>query len=352
MVLERLDASALSSASGEERHGGVWSPVAPPGLAARLLEAGRILLVTHLDPDGDALGSLLGLGRLLREQGKAVSLACQGPIPDMYAWLPDSARVLPQGSQEHDLLVCLDCSDPRRMGTAIPVRGATHGDASPLVNIDHHITNTLFGSVNWVDPTSVATCQMILDLADSQGWAIYEAVATCLLTGLATDTRGFRTANVDARAMHAALRLVECGAPLGRIMHCTLDQRPLASIRLWGEAIRRMQLQDGILWAAVTRDMADRWSVTTEASSGLVNFLSGVREARVIVVFTERDGGTIEVGFRSLPGTDVSQVALRLGGGGHPQASGCALEGGLVAVRERVLAEVRSSLQQQDVSHA
>lgn len=306
--------------------------------------ARRILVVTHVAPDGDAIGSLLGLGWLLRAQGKEVTLACEDPVPGIYGWLAGSAAIVRQVRGQYDLVISLDCSDERRMGNVF------HDGLSgiPLLNIDHHVTNTQFGTVNWVDPTSVSTTQMILDLAESFGWQVPEPVAVCLLVGLVTDTRSFRTYNMDAAAMRAALRLIEAGASLNEITRRVLDQRMLASVRLWGQAIDRLQLQDDVLWTEVTREMRQTWGLGEDGDSGLANFLSGVRESKVVVVFTERDNGTIDVGMRSGPGWDVAQVAHRLGGGGHPQAAGCTLEGDLEAVKGRVLPELWQSLNQQD----
>jgi phosphoesterase RecJ-like protein len=309
----------------------------------------RILVVTHVAPDGDAIGSTLGLGWMLGAQAKEVTLVCEDPVPAIYVWLPGSTDIVRQGSGTYDLIICLDCSDERRMGQAFGDRTA----ALPLVNIDHHITNTCFGTVNWVDPSSVATAQMILTLADALGWELSQAVAVCLLSGLVTDTRSFRTSNVDAAAIRAALRLMEAGASLAEVAWRTLEQRPLSSVRLWGQAIDGLHLEDGILWATVTRAMRQRWGLSENDYSGLANFLSGVREANVALVFTERDDETVDVGMRAVPGYDVAQVALSLGGGGHRQAAGCTLLGNLAEIQERVLVEVRRSVaeQQAEDSH-
>lgn len=305
-----------------------------------ILPARRILLVTHVAPDGDAMGSLLGLGQLLREVGKEPIMACEDPVPAIYSWLPGSGDVVRQADGPHDLVISLDCSDRRRMGQLY------HDPKmpTPVVNIDHHVTNTMFGTVNWVDPASVATAQMILSLADALAWELAEPVAVCLLTGLVTDTRSFRTSNVDSVAMRAALRLMEAGASISEITHRALEQRPLASIRLWGEAIEQLHLHGDVLWTEVTRTMRDHWGLDENGDSGLTNFLSSVREASVVIVFTERSDGTVDVGMRAVPGCDVAQVALKLGGGGHPQAAGCTMEGDLAMVRQLVLAEVQRGL--------
>jgi phosphoesterase RecJ-like protein len=312
--------------------------VQPIGDALR--HARRILLITHVAPDGDAIGSLLGMAWLLHGQGKDVTPACEDPVPALYSWLPGSEEVVQQGSGSYDLVLSLDCSDERRMGKVFEEEMA----ALPLVNIDHHVTNTLFGTLTWIDPLSVATAQMVLSLAGALGWEVTPAIATCLLTGMVTDTRSFRTSNVDGAAMRAAVQLMEAGASLSEITHRALDQRPVASVRLWGQAIEHLHLQDGLLWTEVTRDMRRRWAVDENGDSGLANFLSGVREAEIVVIFTERDDGTIDVGMRAMPGYDVSQVALELGGGGHPQASGCTLAGDLSQVKAGVLEAVRHSL--------
>ncbi|MGD2206524.1 MAG: bifunctional oligoribonuclease/PAP phosphatase NrnA [Anaerolineae bacterium] len=305
--------------------------------------ARRILLIAHVAPDGDAIGSLLGLGALLRARGKEVTLACEDPVPDPYAWLSGSAEVTQCSSGPFDLVISLDCSDERRMGRVFH-EGLV---GLPLINVDHHVTNTKFGSVNWVDPSSVATAQVVLTLADALDWELTPSVAVCLLTGIVTDTRSFRTSNVDAAAMRAALRLMDEGASLNEITQRSLDHRPLASFRLWGQAIDRLRLQDGILWTEVTRAMRQHWGVGKNGGMGLANFLSGVREADVVLVFTEQDDGVVDVGMRAVPDYDVAQVALDLGGGGHPQASGCTVRGDLPQVRELVLSEVRRSLMAQ-----
>ena len=302
--------------------------------------ARRILLVAHVGPDGDAIGSLLGLGSLLGAQGKEVTLACEDPVPDVYTWLPGSSQIVQQASGSYDLVVSVDCSDERRMGQVFDDELA----GLPLLNIDHHVTNNCFGTVNWVDPSSVSTTQMILELADALGWELTQPVAVCLLTGLVTDSRSFRTANVDDAALKTALRLMSAGASLNEIAHRVFDRRSLASTRLWGRAIDALHLEDGILWTEVTRAMRREWQLNDDGSSGLVSFLAGVREARVVVVFSERNNGSIDVSMRSEPGVDVAQVALRLGGGGHPQAAGCTLQGDLSQARQWVLAELRRSL--------
>jgi len=303
----------------------------------------RILMVTHVAPDGDALGSILGLGWLLDAQGKELTLACEDTAPKALRSLPGSERLVQQSDGAYDLVISVDCSDRRRMGTVY----VQELHELPLLNIDHHVTNSEFGTVNWVDPASVSTTQMVLTLAEAMNWPVTQQVAVCLLTGLVTDTRSFRTSNVDLPAMKAAIRLMEAGASLTEITGQVLDQRSLASVYLWGQAFERLQMEDGLLWTEVTRDMRRQQSQKEDISSGLASFLSGVREAKAILVFTERDNGIIDVSMRSAPGYDVAQPALSLGGGGHPRAAGCTLKSDLAQAQTAVLAELHRSLAEQ-----
>jgi bifunctional oligoribonuclease and PAP phosphatase NrnA len=317
-------------------------------ISRELGQARRILLVTHVGPDGDAIGSLLGLGGLLRSQGMEVTLACEDPVPESYGFLPGSDEVVQAASGSYDLLIGLDCSDRARMGDVVSGRLS----ALPLINIDHHVTNARFGDINWVDASAVATTQMVLTLAEALDWPVTREVAICLLNGMVTDTRSFRTSNVDMAAMRAVLRLMEAGASLSEIAQQALEQRPLASVRLWADAVGRLRVEDGILWTQVTLEMRRRYGMGENDFSGLANSLAGIREARAVVVFTERDNGLIDVSMRAAPGLNVAQAALRLGGGGHPQAAGCTLEGDLPQIQERVLNEVRQSLSQQQAGAA
>jgi phosphoesterase RecJ-like protein len=313
----------------------------------RIQGANRILVVTHVGPDGDAIGSLLSMGWLLRAQDKERLLFCQDPVPEGYYFLPGSDEIKQEAEGPFDLIISLDCSGHYRMGEEVSKLVAALPGSVPLINIDHHITNTHFGTLNWVDPNAVATTQMILELAESLNWELTPPVATCLLNGLITDTRSFRTANVDSRTIRAALHLMEAGASLSDVTQQALERRSLASVLLWGQAIERLRLDDGILWTEVTQAMRQQVGLGGNDFSGLANSLSGIREADIVAVFTELENGTIDVGLRAAPGLDVAQAALRLGGGGHPQAAGCTLDGDLVGVQERVLSELRRSLAEQ-----
>lgn len=313
--------------------------------AAQLIrKAQDILVICHVMPDGDAIGSLLGLGWALHKLGKEHTLACADPVPDSFAYLPGSEAIVTHPEGNHDLVISLDCSDLKRLGAAYDqdsLRGV------PIINIDHHVTNVGFGRVNWVDPSSAATAQMVLTLIERLEVPLDPTMATCLLNGVVTDTRGFRTPNTTPAVMEAATRLMTAGASLPEITEQVFNRRPLAVIRLWGRALSAVQLDGRIIWTEISQAMKHECGLSSDSDDGLVSFLTSACEADVGVVFIEKDDGTIDVSMRSMSGIDISSVAMRLGGGGHPQAAGCNLSSSLVEARERVLAELRHSLLEQ-----
>jgi len=323
------------------------SPTTLNEVAAVLRPARRILMICHIAPDGDAIGSLLGLGWLLRglplradgsgaQAGeRTLALVCDDGVPAPFGFLPGAGDVLtapPSGPW--DVVVSLDASDPARLGRAF--RPREYGQA-PLVVIDHHVTNVQFGTLNWVDTRAAATAQVLVDLAGALDAAIDRAAATCLLTGLVTDTRGFRTSNTTLDVMTTATRLMQAGADLAGITERALNYKPYSLIRLWGPALGRVRLQQHVIWTSITQDMRAVISAPDNGDSGLVSFLMDAPEANVAAVFNQKPDGKVEVGFRSKPGYDVSALALSLGGGGHPQASGCTIASPLADAEARVL---------------
>jgi len=230
--------------------------------------------------------------------------------------------------------VGLDASDGARLGS--PFRPADFG-AAPIVIIDHHITNLRFGTLNYVNPAAVATSQIVVDLADALGAPISREAATCLLTGLVTDTLGFRTSNVTPQVMAVAMRLMEAGANLAETTERTLNHKPLNTLRLWGQALANVQINGRVVWATITRQMRDQVDAPLNGDGGLVSQLIKAPEAVIAAVFSETAEGKIEISFRAKSGYDVSQIALSLGGGGHPQASGCTVAGPLTDAEARVL---------------
>lgn len=312
-------------------------PTPLPELAGRLRAAPRVLALCHVDPDGDAIGSLLGLGWLLRAlpQPPAVTLACADPVPTALAHLPGAADITaapPPGPW--DIVVTLDASDPARLG---PIFSPEAYAPAPVAVIDHHVTNLFFGDLNYVDPVSAATAQIVVQLADALGVAIGREAAICLLTGIVTDTLSFRTSNTTPAVLATAARLAEAGADIAEITDRALNRRPLNVMRLWGLALSRLRRQAGVVWTEVTPAMRTAAGVSDNENGSLVSHLITANEACVAAVFNEQPDGQVEVNLRSRKGCDVAQIALKLGGGGHPQAAGCTVPGPLADAEATVL---------------
>jgi bifunctional oligoribonuclease and PAP phosphatase NrnA len=301
-----------------------------------------IAIATHVSPDGDAVGSMLGLGLSLEAFGKQVGMACEDQIPRRLRYLPASERISNRLPDSYDMLVALDVSDEGRLGSLL---NREQLGARPLVVIDHHVTNSGFGVLNWIDSTYAATAHMVLELIRRLGLPLDAASATCLLNGLVTDTRGFSTSSTSEATLAAAIDLMHAGAPLSEVTARGLLGRPFDAVKVWGAVLSASEMLDGIAWAAVSEEQMDRSEGDTGGLDGLSNFLLNADGVRVAVLFKSRSKGRVEVSFRSVPGVDVGSVALRLGGGGHKQASGCLLTGAVDEIRERVLTETRHHLE-------
>ncbi len=297
--------------------------------------AESIVAVSHFAPDGDAVGSLLGLTAYLESQGKQVSAVIDGGVPPELAFVPRSETVLPcLDSGQFDLMIALDSSDVERTGKA----GAYGLKNSGLViNLDHHPTNTGYGDIHLVVPQAVAAAEIVFDLLTYLGWRIQRDAAIALLTGLITDTHGFRISATSSRTLEIAQSLMSCGAPLAEIMAQTLNRRAFAEVALWRRVLRSVELDQGLIHACVTADDIAEAGLEKMTDGGLVSYLVNVDEARVSIVFKELPDQRVEVAFRAKPGNDVASLALKLGGGGHTLASGCTIRGSLEDARRIVL---------------
>jgi bifunctional oligoribonuclease and PAP phosphatase NrnA len=317
-----------------------------PSLLSLLLSSEKVLCVSHVAPDGDAVGSLIGMGWLLRHLNKEPVLALQDQAPDSFAFLPGYADIIGPNQVEdvYDLIVCLDASSPDRMGRVY--RDSVHAGL-PLLVIDHHITNTFFGTHNWVEPLCAATCQMVVYLADALDVPLQGNLAKALLTGIVTDTLCFRTSNTDGNILQAAMRLVDGGASITKIVDQTLQRTSFSMVRLWGEVLQLVHLQDGVIWLTISVAQRETAQVGSDASDGLANHLITVDEADISATFTEKTDETgrpvVECSFRAKEGFDVSGVAFSFGGGGHPPASGCTIPGLLAEVSQRVVAALQEA---------
>lgn len=310
-------------------------------------EANRILVVTHVGPDGDALGSLTAVGGALNQLKKPFSLVCDDAPPRRFDFLPLSGEIrqAPETADPYDLLIAVDCGDELRMGMAF---AQLPGQRPFIINIDHHVTNTKFGDVNLIDPDATSTAEILFRLFRDLGLQLTHNLALSLLTGLVTDTLGFRTNSVTAQTMKFAGELMEAGANLELVMTNTLTVKPISTLRLWQIGLNKMKLDDGIIWTSISNEEREEIGYTSSSTAGLVNLIADVEQAAAGVVLLEVDDGTVRVGFRCRPPYSVSEVAVNLGGGGHALAAGCTLAGPLARAEAMVLEMTKESIRQQE----
>lgn len=303
--------------------------------SAALCVARSILIVTHVEPDGDAIGSLLGLGNALRAAGREVLCAVDGGVPDFLCFLPGAqdVRVTLQEVRA-DLLICVDANRVDRTGQ-VGLSGFAH--CSTVINLDHHISNTGFGDIQLVMPEAASATEIVFTWLQELSLPLTPAVAQPLLTGLVTDTLGFRTSNVTPQTLQAALKLMECGLSLHDLVTRTLENRPYCELELWRRALQSLTLTDGVIAAQISLEDSAQAGTEPGSDGGLVSQLRATKEARIAVVFREKADGDISISLRSKEDYDVARVAQQLGGGGHAQAAGATLDGPLAAAQARVL---------------
>jgi phosphoesterase RecJ-like protein len=305
----------------------------------------RVAVISHADPDGDAVGAALGLATLLEGAGVRADAVLPGGVPRLYSFVPGAERVLASPSPalaEADAFVVIDATAPSRLGG---LEGALLPGV-PVVNIDHHPDNTRFGDLCWVDASACAAALLVLELAEDAGWRISVDAAACLYVGIVTDTGRFTFANADARALSAAARLAELGASPHAIASRVYERASAASLRLLARALATLDVADGGRVASihVTRDMLAETGASPEDADGFSAYPRFIEGVRVGLFFREAEGGTVKVSFRSNEGVDIHGVAGRFGGGGHARASGARVPGPIEAAKENVVGAVSEHL--------
>jgi phosphoesterase RecJ-like protein len=294
--------------------------------------AGEVAVVSHERPDGDAVGSLLGLVLALRRRGQRAVPVLAGGLPQRFAFLPCAADVLPNVPEEADLLVAVDCAELTR--TAIP---ADQLRRPAGINIDHHPTNTRFAHVNLVDPSAVATAQVLYASSPALGLPVDREIATNYLAGVVTDTIGFRTPNVTPAVLRLAAELESLSGSLAQVYDLLLNRRSFAAARYWGAGLGRLERRGPVVWARLTLEDRLAAGYGGNDDADLVNVLGTIDGADVSLIFIEQGGGQIKVSWRSRNGLDVSVLAQQFGGGGHAPAAGATVAGEMEVVVARVV---------------
>ncbi|HAX68620.1 MAG TPA: DHH family phosphoesterase [Anaerolineae bacterium] len=308
-------------------------------IKGRLAVAKKVVIASHVRPDGDAIGSLLGLGLALQDAGKSVEMILVDGVPSSFKYLEGSTLIKREPSGGHDTFITVDCADFKRVGKAFESFG------QPDINIDHHITNEKFGKLNLIEADEVATAAILTNHLPQWGLTITTPIASALLTGIITDTLGFRTSNTTPESLRQAATLMEAGVDMPEIYMQSLVRKSYPAARYWGAGLSSLESKNGIVWATLT--LADRKSAGYGGNddADLINMISAIDGNKIGMVFVEQADQHVKISWRALaPGFDVSQVAKHFKGGGHAAAAGADIEGSLSNVQKEVLQKTRELL--------
>ncbi|MDW7650591.1 MAG: bifunctional oligoribonuclease/PAP phosphatase NrnA [Bacillota bacterium] len=307
-------------------------------IAARLQQSRAVLLTAHIMPDGDSIGSILGLGLPLRKAGYRVTMFSADEVPARYRFLAGAEDIItgsfPQG--DYDCIVALDCSDHLRI-RPVWERVSEYF----LINIDHHPTNQKYGQMNLVDPRAAATGEIVFDLLAKMGLPVDTDTAAALYVAISTDTGSFKYENTTPKTHRVVADLLHAGVKLAEITPRVFDMRTRTAVCALREALASLQFsEDGkIAWITLGSEEMGRCGAKDEDLDGVVNYAKNIEGVEVGILLREKDDGTVKVGLRSRS-VDVAKVAESLGGGGHVRAAGCSLEMKLREAEQAVLAAV------------
>lgn len=299
----------------------------------QLEEAKDILIVSHQKPDGDTLGANFALHKLLKKQGKNIKSFCLDPVPENLRFLPNSHDLSTDHklfTKKYDTIIVVDSGSLDYAGIDGLI-SAVPSDYT-LINIDHHASNPHYGDINLVITDASSTAEVLYRLFSDWDIAWDEEIANSLVCGIVTDTGGLKNPATTYRALDAVADLVTKGANPHQIMNLTINNVDIASLRLWGRALKRLRKNKkyDLVYTFVTQqDLAD-CGATDSASEGLANFLHILKEGSISMVLKETKDGMVKASLRTTSNIDLSKLAQAFGGGGHKKAAGFSLPGKLV----------------------
>ncbi len=298
----------------------------------------RFLVTSHVNPDGDAVASQLALQCIFQALGKSSVIVSRQPVPRIYRFLPRADEILVRrrhSLKPYSAVFVLDCGS-RSRASALP-----SGEVPlTVVNIDHHVSNTGYGDLNWIRPRASSTCEMIFDLARRLQVPLSRDLAVSLYTGILTDTGSFRYSSTTPRSMSVAGRLLRSGVDAHEVAGNVYDSVEYQSLRLLGRVLARMGRSCGGRVSWVTFSHAELSSLSNASETEeFVNYARSLDSAVLAIGLKEVSPGEIRVSFRSKGDVNVSDLASRHGGGGHRNAAGCTLQGSLRSVRQKLVAE-------------
>lgn len=322
----------------------------PDEVVTRIKGAHNVLSVCHVNPEPDALGSALALALAVEELGGLATPVCSDAVPPMYGFMPriDRFRQDPEPGVSYDLIVVGDCGDLERTGS-VSQRNAELFSRVPIVNIDHHISNTGFGAVNWVDPKAAATCEMNTLLMPALGVpldAAGGAIAAALMAGVVIDTANFQHPNVTPRTLRVAAELVAAGAPLSDTARLLYRTKPNSQLRLFGRVLDRLSEDvDGrLVWVALYEDDYGATGTSPVDAEGLTDLVSQSATSQIAIVFRQ-NGDATKISVRTREGGyDATVLTAKFGGGGHARAAGATVDRAIDAAIPLVLDAARAML--------
>lgn len=318
---------------------------APEDLLKQLRAGHRFVLISHMNPDGDAIGSSLALARILRSLGKGAVVWNHDEVPKVYRHLVGSERVHtgpvpPAGYPEtFDALIALECPALDRTGVESAIEDI------PIINIDHHLGNSHYGKVNWVDTAAPSLGEMIYRIARGLMVELDQETATALYLTLVTDTGGFRFSNSTPAAFEAAAALVTEGARPEQVAQWLYESQPMSAINLLTEMLPTLEVHDDrIATSIITQEMFEKAGASTADTEGLIDYPRSVAGVEAAALIRQVGDQQFKVSLRSRGSVDVEKIARRNGGGGHRNAAGFRADGSLEAVRSQVVEQLQAAL--------
>ena len=307
-------------------------------------ESRTVCVVGHVRPDGDCVGSQLGLAYALQTEGKEVTCWNADPVPNKLAFLdPGGLLTRPAAGQRFDCVIATDAASLERLGSVAPCIA----DRGLFINIDHHASNTRFADINWVSAREPSTGELIYRLLREASWPVTPAIADCLFAAVSTDTGSFQYPSTRPATLHVAAELVQRGANLGRVCHEVYQSFPLPRVKLLRHVFNSFKLthQNQIAYFWLRQRDYERTGAETADSEGLIDHIRSIEPVVIACVFEEVEPGMTRVSLRSkTERVNVSAIAERFGGGGHVAAAGARIPGSPLAAQRRVIAALKAAL--------
>ena len=300
----------------------------------------KFLITAHVNPEGDSLGSQLGMKALLESLGKTAFIVDNDVVPEHYKFLPKAREISNKldAKVDFEAAVILDCPTLKRIGKVNDLIGS----GKFVINIDHHISNEKFGDVNWVDPNASSAGEMVYKIYKELGIKLTKETAMVLYIAILTDTGSFNYDNTSSITHDIAGELLGYGIDPASVSESVYEKRSLSDIKLFGLVLSTIKVnkEGDVAYLEVTKKILQSTGADLMKAEGFVNYARSIDKVKVAMIFKEDVDNKISVSFRSKGEADVNSIASFFGGGGHVKASGCVIEGALADVEKKVLAKV------------